>query len=44
MKYAIKSNNTGKKENVELEDKDFALINALDNLTNEIKMLRLSNG
>ena len=31
-------------EEVELEDKDFLLITAIDNLADKINMLRMSNG
>ena len=33
-----------KDEEFDLEDKDFLLITAIDNLANEIQKLRLSNG
>jgi hypothetical protein len=31
-------------EDVQLEDKDFLLITAIDNLSNEIRLARLNNG
>ena len=33
-----------KEEEYDLEDKDFLLINAIDNLANEIQKMRISNG
>tara|TARA_R100000789_G_C2981841_1_gene143692 strand:+ start:647 stop:784 length:138 start_codon:yes stop_codon:yes gene_type:complete len=44
IKYKMGVDVDGKDETADLEDRDFLLITAIDNLSNEIKKLRLING